>query len=499
MDQNNNQTEFDSLESTLQHQPSEQANEEQPIKQAAVLEDSDHETNAFDAAQNRSYTYSWQRSAQQDDPPEFLRQFEQEDESNTGSAKKEKRIKSVWGRRVGAAVLCLAFTLAGAAGGYSIALGNQQGSTEQSSGSLGIQSGSSLLGSSDEEKTANGIYSLACQQAVGITADITSTNIFGQQTSASVSGTGFVLTSDGYIMTNYHVIEDAQAEQSTITVMFNDGTKYTATVVGYEEDNDIAVLKINATGLTPVTIGDSANMAVGDKIYVVGNPLGELTYTMTSGIISALDREISTDANTTINMFQVDAAVNSGNSGGPVYNTSGEVVGIVTAKYASTGVEGLGFAILINDAVDIATQLIDKGYVSGKAYLGVSVTSVTSRDAQLYNLTEGAYVSAISSDSCAAKAGLKQGDIITQFNGTTIASASDLVAAKKKCKAGDTVSMTVWRSGETLTFSVTLDEETQEQQTQSSNQTQQSTTSSGSAPFFSSGSSGSTSGFPYAG
>jgi serine protease Do len=200
-------------------------------------------------------------------------------------------------------------------------------------------------------------------------------------------------------------------------------------------------------------------MQVGEQIYAVGNPLGELTYTITSGIISALDRDITGEDGSTINMFQIDAAVNSGNSGGPVYNSRGEVIGVVTAKYSSTGVEGLGFAVPINDAAKIANELIKNGYVTGKAYMGVTVTTVSEQIAEYYGWVVGAYIRSVDSGSCAEKAGLKAGDIVTKLNDTAITSSADLIDAKKNYKAGDTVKLTIYRSGATQTLSLTFDEE----------------------------------------
>ena len=194
------------------------------------------------------------------------------------------------------------------------------------------------------------IYDMACQQAVGIQLAANGTNIFGQATTnEAVIGSGFVISEDGYIITNYHVAEPYLTYGTqggyVLRVVLYDGTTYDATVIGYEEQNDIAVLKINANGLNPVTIGDMTSVKVGNEIYVVGNPLGELTYTMTSGSVSALDRVISTEVTNSINVFQIDAAVNSGNSGGPVYNNRGEVIGIVDAKYSAEGVEVYPFAV----------------------------------------------------------------------------------------------------------------------------------------------------------
>ena len=307
--------------------------------------------------------------------------------------------------------------------------------------------------------SAQDIYTLACQEVVGISSEVTGYNVFGQSVPESVSGSGVIISDDGFILTNYHVIEDAYEGSYDISVYTYDGTKYTAKVVGVDGESDIAVLKIDATGLAPATLGSSDEMAVGQAIYVVGNPLGELTYTMTTGSVSALDRSITIGTDVTLNMFQIDAAVNEGNSGGPVYNQYGQVIGIVTAKCSSTGVEGLGFAIPIFDASAVADQLITNGYVSGRAYMGVEVTTVSSSVAQYYNMVEGAFVNSVTSGGAADKAGLKPGDIITAIDSTAIKSSSDLTAAVKSRHAGDTATLTVYRSGSSITLSITFDEE----------------------------------------
>lgn len=308
--------------------------------------------------------------------------------------------------------------------------------------------------------TANEIYQLACKQVVGIRTEITGYNMFGQVTSTPVSGTGFILTSDGYILTNHHVVADAIKGGYQVNVMTYDGSQYPAEIIGYEEDNnDVAVIKIDATGLTPVKLGDSSKALVGDQIYVVGNPLGELTYTMTSGIVSAMNRDIAVESNVSMNMFQLDAAVNSGNSGGPVYNTAGEVIGIVTAKAAASGVEGIGFAVPINDAAAIADELIDHGYVAGKPALGITVTTMTEQYAARYNSVVGAYVYSVNPGSCAEKAGIQQGDVIVQVGDKEITTIDDLSAAKTDFKAGDTVEITVYRNGDYITVTVTFDEQ----------------------------------------
>ena len=336
------------------------------------------------------------------------------------------------------------------------------GSTTESNGENNSNAQSVKV--TGETLTGAQVYELACNQVVGVNTSVT-TNIFGQTSSSAVSGSGFIISSDGYILTNYHVIEYAATYGYDLSVMLYDGTSYDAEIIGSEPDNDIAVIKINAQGLNAVAFGSSEEMNVGEVVYAIGNPLGELEFTMTTGSISALDRYVTTDANTSINMFQIDAAVNSGNSGGPVYNSRGEVIGIVTAKYSSTGVEGIGFAIPIDDAVNISTQLIEKGYVSGKAYLGVNVQDITETYAYYLNLPQGAYVYSLNNGSCAIAAGVKVGDVITAVGEYKVASTSDLKSALKNFSSGDTTTLTVYRSGESFNLSVTFDEKAPETQT----------------------------------
>jgi len=306
------------------------------------------------------------------------------------------------------------------------------------------------------------IYALACEQVVGINTPVTTTNIFGQSTSSAVTGSGFIISEDGYILTNYHVIKYSALYGYDLNVILHDGTTHPAEIIGYEEGNDVAVIKINMTGLNPVTFGDSSTLEVGDEVYAVGNPLGELEYSMTGGMVSALERNVTTEEDVTLNVFQFDAAVNSGNSGGPVYNSNGEVVGIVTAKYKDTGVEGLSFAIPIDDAVNISTQLISQGFVSGKAYLGVNVQDVTDTYVYYLNFPKGAYVYSFANNSAAQAAGMKISDIITAIDDNPITSTSTLKAALQKYSVGDTAKITVYRSGEYLTLDVTFDERTAE-------------------------------------
>ena len=306
------------------------------------------------------------------------------------------------------------------------------------------------------------IYQLACSQVVGITTKVTTQSFFGTQT-GTVSGSGFILSEDGYILTNYHVVEDADVGNLPVNVVLYDGSSYEARIVGKEDINDLAVLKIEASGLQPAVLGNSDEMQVGDEIYVVGNPLGELEFSMSTGHVSALNRSITTEGAIDIPMFQLDAAVNHGNSGGPVYNTRGEVVGIVTAKNSGSDVEGLGFAIPSSDAARIAEDLVTKGYVTGKAYLGIWTDErYNAMVAQYYNMPLGAYVADVSQGSAADKAGLTAGDIITALGDVTIESPSDLRSAIRGYNAGDSAELTYYHAGESKTVTIVFDERTPE-------------------------------------
>ena len=383
-------------------------------------------------------------------------------------APKEKKPHGKW---VKALCLCLVCALLGGLCGAGLMAGSmnsriaavEQRLEEQTKETLSIGQTSTTpapVSTTTAAKPIASIYDQACSEVVGITTEVTYTNFFGQTSSSAVSGSGFIVSSDGYILTNYHVIEYAYKGNYAVTVMLHDGTRYEASIIGVEDCNDIAVLKIDASGLDPVAFGDSDKISVGDDVYAVGNPLGELEFSMTTGHVSALDRLITTDESAeSINMFQFDAAVNSGNSGGPVYNANGEVVGIVTAKYSDTGVEGLGFAIPINDAVKIANDLITKGYVTGKAYMGVTIDErYNSMYSQYYNMPIGAFVKSVESGSCAERAGIQAGDIITRLGDVEITGYSDLKQAIKQYSAGDSAELELYRAGESRTLTVIFDE-----------------------------------------
>lgn len=315
-----------------------------------------------------------------------------------------------------------------------------------------------------EKLTAAQIYATYVGSTVGITTEIT-TNVFGQQVQNAASGSGFVITKDGYIVTNYHVIEDA----SSIKVTFSDGKSYDATLRGGDKENDIAVLKIEATDLVPVVVGSSGDLVVGDNVYAIGNPLGELTYSMTDGIVSALDRNVTMSDGTRMNYIQTNTAINSGNSGGALFNQYGEVVGIVSAKLSSgsgsssASVEGLGFAIPLDNVKNMLTDIIEHGYVTGKPYMGILGGSVSS-EAQRYGTPAGAYVMGVAEGSCAVTAGLQKGDIITKIDDTVVTSMDDLSNANQTHKAGDTVTLEVIREGKSVTLTLTFDEKTAERE-----------------------------------
>ena len=324
--------------------------------------------------------------------------------------------------------------------------------------------GNSVSGSpvaSEGGLTPSQVYAQNMDSVVLITCQVTS-SIYGQTTTGTSSGSGFVLTEDGYVVTNQHVVEGATA----VTVITYGGDEYKAQVVGTDSTNDVAVLKIEPEGtLSAVTIGSSSDLIVGDQVVAIGNPLGELTSTMTVGYVSAMDRDVTTD-NKTINMIQTDAAINSGNSGGPLFNMKGEVIGITTAKYSGSSssgasIESIGFAIPMDDVIGMIDDLVNYGYVTG-AYLGVSVTDVDTA-AQYYGVPAGAHVVEVVPEYCAAEAGVEAGDIIIGVGGYEGESYTDLSRALRKFKAGDTTAITVYRNGQELTFPITLDEKPHEE------------------------------------
>lgn len=301
---------------------------------------------------------------------------------------------------------------------------------------------------------------------VGIRMTVGSTrkNRYGVLNSQVSEGSGIIIRQDGYIMTNYHVVSNADPKNSlssytVLEVFLPDGREAKAAFIGGDSETDLAVIKIDLTKLPVADLGDSSELEVGELAVAIGNPLGmEFAGSVTVGVISALNRTVEID-DRTMNLIQTDAAINSGNSGGALLNSKGEVIGINSAKISASGVEGLGFAIPINDAKPIIDQLMTYGYVKGRPYIGISGIDITETISLYYSLPKGVYVSSVGSGSAAEKAGIKVGDVITKMDGKTIESMSDLEEVKAKHKAGDTVSVVIMRNNTTLTLKLTFDED----------------------------------------
>ena len=330
----------------------------------------------------------------------------------------------------------------------------------------------------NKQMTPAEVYAQNVNSTVGIRTSIT-TNYWGYQTQSAAAGSGFILSADGYVLTNYHVVENSDS----ITVSLYNGEEYDATLVGCDQSNDIAVLKIDAEGLTPVVLGDSDNLNVGDQVVAIGNPLGELTFSLTTGAVSALNREVTLSSNVTMDLIQTDCAINSGNSGGALFNLYGEVIGITNAKYSSSSsgseasIDNIGFAIPMNHVKNIVKSIIETGSIT-KPYIGVTVTAVSS-EAQAYGLPTGAAVRSVEEDSPAAKGGLEANDIITEVNGTAITSSSDLVSYVGEQAPGDELKLKVYRQGKTLDITVTIGEKTQSAMPATQDDAQQSQQSQG--------------------
>ena len=302
------------------------------------------------------------------------------------------------------------------------------------------------------------VYEQNVPSVVGIMNSKTATNVFGQTAGIASAGSGFIVRADGYVVTNHHVVEGAES----LRVSLYNGQEYDARLVGSDADYDVAVLKIEAEELQAATIGDSDLLRVGDQVAAIGNPLGELTLSMTVGYISARDREINTDGRP-MNMLQTDVAINAGNSGGPLFDMKGNVIGITTAKYSGStssgaSIEGIGFALPINDVMGIVNDLLELGYVTGRAYLGVTTMEMDARTAELYSLPLGVYISSVTKGSCAETAGMQKGDIVLKLGDMETTSYSELKRALRAFSPGDTTTITVYRGGAQLELPITLDE-----------------------------------------
>ncbi|MEA4824339.1 MAG: trypsin-like peptidase domain-containing protein [Clostridiaceae bacterium] len=328
------------------------------------------------------------------------------------------------------------------------------GSTTSSglNGAVGSNLYATTSGGSASMSSAD-VYALVSNSVVSILTEYpTSTGYYQQSSTASGAGSGVIISADGYIVTNNHVIESA----SKITVALADNTEYEATLVGTDDVTDVALLKIDAQNLSYTVIGDSSALRIGDPANVIGNPLGKLSGTLTVGVISGLDREITMSDGTTMNLIQMDASVNPGNSGGGVFNSAGELVGITVAKTSATEVEGIGYAIPINDVLPILDELMAHGYVTGRPALGISVIEITDQfTAMMYRVNYlGVYITAVVTEN-----GLQVGDYIVSVDGAEVSSTADINAALQNHVAGDTIDVVVYRGSGETTVSVTLVEE----------------------------------------
>lgn len=357
-----------------------------------------------------------------------------------------------WALRIVAGAACLGVCFGTGYGGAVLAMRNNSANRVVTN-MVPRTDGTAVVSNND----FSAVSAKVAPSVVVITTEsmVTSNNWFGGQYVQSGAGSGVVLTEDGYIITCNHVVSGA----NNIKVSLNDGTEYTATVVGGDSTTDVAVLKIDATGLTPATIGDSDSLAVGQSVLAVGNPLGELGGTVTGGMISALNREVTIE-DQTMSLIQMDASVSPGNSGGALFNASGDLIGIVNAKSSGDYAEGLGFAIPINTAYNVAMDLIQSGYVTGRPQLGISVITITdAATAARYGVTSaGIYISQVNPGSGAEKAGLQAGDRIVSVDNVLAETANDVVSRVQEKSVGDTVSLQVARKGQLITVEVELTE-----------------------------------------
>lgn len=376
-----------------------------------------------------------------------------------------------------AIVICSVFSLlVGLAGGYvasryyqkavelNNAYENQDIINAQSKKPSGENNPSSIYTSSNtikEYESVADIYADSVDSVVGIVVEFETSSFWSTYTSTS-SGSGVIISEDGYILTNNHVIANA----NKITVYLNDKESYEAELIGLDVQLDLALLKIDAENLDYMVLGDSDKIVVGELVLVIGNPLGYLTQSLTVGYISGLEREITLGGEKMV-LLQTDAAVNPGNSGGALINTKGELIGIINAKSYGSEIDGIGFAIPINDIKNVLDDIVNYGYVKGRPYLGVSLGEITSQnDLKLYNmmyglnLTEiGVYIGMVEEGSAAAKAGLQEWDYIKSFKGTEISSSSQVKELVDECEVGEVVDIIIVRDGNTLMLAVEIGEE----------------------------------------
>lgn len=307
----------------------------------------------------------------------------------------------------------------------------------------------------ESEMSIPDVVDVTANSVVEITTEYVTTSTYMQQYITSGAGSGVIITEDGYILTNNHVIEDA----TSITVTLRTGETYVADLVGLDEELDVALVKINATGLTAATIGSSSDLRVGEGIIAIGNPLGQLGGSVTDGIISALDRSITIDG-TTMTLMQLNASINPGNSGGGLFDMNGLLVGIVNAKSSGDNIEGIGFAIPIDHIVGVLDDLMQYGYITGRPAIGVTMIDITNAQmAWMYRVSAvGTYIYSITEGSPAYEGGLRAGDRILSIDGTEIASAAEAKQMIQAHEVGDEMTFVVDRGGQTLTLTITVGE-----------------------------------------
>ena len=353
-----------------------------------------------------------------------------------------------------ALVLVAAVSFGGGYAGYLVASKNG-GQTVMYQAPAGNATSTSANSAGSLAEVANAVS----PSVVVVTTEqiVTSNYFWGGQQVLSGAGSGVILTTDGYIVTNYHVVEGAQQ----VTVTLYDDSTYTATVVGSDQQSDIALLKIEADGLTPAVLGDSDNVQVGEVVIAVGNPMGTLGGTVTDGIVSALNRDITVEGNE-MTLMQTSAAISPGNSGGGLFNTNGELIGIVNAKYSDEDAEGLGFAIPVNTMKTVVQDLLENGYVTGRPAFGITVITVSDvQTAMQYGVSSlGVYVNSVDAGSGAEAAGMKAGDRIVSIGSQLVETTDDVTNALKSYNVGDVVEVQVDRGRELITLQVTLGEKT---------------------------------------
>lgn len=416
-----------------------------PAAEAAPAE----EPAAFPTAEQPIYHYAYPRpqeepAAPQTEPPVYTAPAVQ---------KKEPKPLSRRSLIIGIAVAVICSLLLGLAGGFLGARLATDG-TVISEGAAVIYKTAKLEGA-DSALTVEQVAELVKPSVVAITTEQVVTGSFMLQYVSEGAGSGVIITTDGYIVTNHHVIDGA----TNIKVTLADGASHTAKLIGSDAKADLAVLKIEATDLKPAPYGNAEELKLAETVVAVGNPLGELAGTVTSGILSALDREITVD-NTTMRLLQTDTAINPGNSGGGLFNTSGQLIGVVNAKSAGEEIEGLGFAIPIDTVQKVVEDLITHGYVTGRVDPGFAFVEINdAMTAMMYRVNElGLYISSVKSGSDAEKAGFRSGDYVVSVEGTKVSTAAEANAIIDKKAVGETVTLVVKRSGTEQTLSMTLSE-----------------------------------------